>query len=217
MSANLSISDCRFCAIVAGTPASRLDSPWLSGEAYVALASLGAIIPGWSLVVPRSHCLNLDGHVHSADFNEFLKKAVNRVQEKYGPVAIFEHGSTAHDSVTSCGTSHAHMHLVPVDFNLVEVAKDFDRERTWYPCALSEIASVAQGREYLYMANTYSGAQTPGWISPLKVSCSQFFRKVISAHVGEGQLYDYKVYPRIEASLETARALSSDPKAECSA
>ena len=38
------------------------------------------------------------------------------------PVTMFEHGASHTGSIMGCGVDHAHVHLVPLDFNLAEEA-----------------------------------------------------------------------------------------------
>src|ERR1700712_4321803 len=59
------------------------DTPILQSEHFVALPSLGALVPGWVLILPRSHFLNLARLPAElqADFDAFRRTVRTSVQE----------------------------------------------------------------------------------------------------------------------------------------
>src|SRR3546814_11048949 len=72
--------------------------------------------------------------VCSSDLNsfwQFVDRAVDVVERTYGRAVIFEHGSVDAESMTSCGTAHAHLHIVPLSFELSAKAIGFDQGLQW--------------------------------------------------------------------------------------
>ena len=208
MLTNAAAVSCRFCAIANGSAVDpRVDEPWLQDEQYIAIASVGALVPGWSLVVPKSHGYNLAGHYHDADFYRFVQLAVSRIEQRYGPVIVFEHGSVEPNSATSCGTAHAHLHLVPLALDLVAASADADSTLSWRPTRMADLAGVVGDDEYLFVANQFDGEETAGIVATLEVGRSQFFRRLIASHLGCPDKFDYKLFPNISVAMGTSIAL----------
>lgn len=203
-------TSCRFCSIVTGPSAAGVDTPWLEDDHYLAIASVGALVPGWSLVVPKGHAYNLLGDLQDTAFYDFLSNAVKRVESRYGPAVLFEHGGVSADSATSCGTAHAHLHIVPLSFDLAAAVAAEDPSLIWESVELTDLANVVGESEYLFFANRYRGRDTSGFVAKLATGRSQFFRKVIAAQIGCPTEYDYKVFPRLDVAMQTARSLAHD-------
>ncbi len=203
---------CRFCGFFAEqeSVSESVDSPWLKGDAYCAMASKGAMVPGWSLVCPLEHGYSLSEHYKRAEFWAFAERAASLVGKRYGSVTVFEHGAGYAGSLTSCGTDHAHVHLVPLDFSLTTEALRFDSELTWNRCHVAEIADRARGREYLFAADKLEGLETSGLVCVLEKPVSQFFRRVIASRIGLREFFDYKTHPMLEIASSTARTLRAD-------
>jgi len=201
---------CRFCDFAsrpARAAADALDSPWLASNNYVAMTSIGAFIPGWSLIVPREHSLNLSSDYAREEFIEFTREAVALVEAQFGQVCVFEHGSNAHQSATSCGTAHSHLHIVPFSGDLVKLSVEFDAMLSWSSAKIAEIASARKGGEYLFVANKFNGRDTNGCMTVLNEGRSQFFRQVLASALGKPELYSYRLYPFKEESIESAMAM----------
>jgi hypothetical protein len=170
---------------------------------YFAIPSIGAIVEGWSLICPRSHDLNLAKHYSAPDFIQFVSKAVRRVMAAYGFVSVFEHGAQYSFSRTSCGTDHAHLHVLPLPFSLEFAAIEFGSSYEWLTCTPSEIEYAVNGREYLYVADRYDGENTKGRLAILQSGVSQFFRKVIAQQFGMAERYNYKLFPFTEVAARS--------------
>lgn len=204
------VRPCRFCSIAKGeVTKGSADSPWMETKEYMALVSIGALVQGWSLVVPREHTLNMAKHLACESTHQFIASAVQRLERQFGSVAIFEHGCAIEESITSCGVGHAHLHLVPLGFDLLLAARGFDQSIDWKECVVGEIEETVDGREYLFVANRYCGKFTKGLVAILDEGVSQFFRKVIAEKLGRAQQYSYREYPEIPTVVETLRILSS--------
>lgn len=211
MSSVHTTNTCRFCSIGAkASTASLVDKPWLEDDHYYAIASIGALVPGWSLIVPKKHSYNLVGHLENADFYKFVEAAASRIERTYGSVAVFEHGSVAADSATSCGTAHAHLHLVPLTTTLSHAAVEADSSLPWAQACIADLPQKVLGKEYLFVADRYDRERTSGLVATLSEGRSQFFRRIIAASLGRPEEYDYKVYPQLDIATRTAIALSHD-------
>jgi diadenosine tetraphosphate (Ap4A) HIT family hydrolase len=204
------LSECRICAIASGKYAlGEVDIPWLMGDHYMAFTSVGALVEGWSLAVPRAHSLNLLNDYTNGNFVEFAHAAVSAVEAIYGPVVVFEHGGQKEGSATNCGTSHAHLHIVPLGFSLQQAALEFDSELQWVSCSWRGLNEYAGEREYLFVADRFDGAETQGVVCILKQGQSQFFRRVIAAKIGRVDESNYRTHPNLATAGAGSKALRS--------
>lgn len=194
---------CRFCDKTKNNASRDVDHPWMESNNYYALASIGALVPGWSIIFPKKHDLNLSNFYLDKDFANFTEKAIKITESVFGKVTVFEHGCTTENSHTSCGTSHAHLHIVPLNFSLIDKAKQFDPAMVWEACNFSDIKEKSKNKEYLFISEKYSGIKTDGLICILEKEISQFFRQVIANEIGLGDKYNYKEYRMEETYRDT--------------
>lgn len=198
--------ECRFCSLLNGAE-DKFNSTWLSDDAYRAIVSVGSFVPGWSMVCPVSHHINLSDFYRRQDFWDFTSIAADAVSRRYGKFTMFEHGAGTESSLTGCGVGHAHGHLVPLDFSLENEALKVAPELNWQQCRAADIKALVRGGEYLFVASTFEAEQTVGRLCVLETPTSQFFRKVIANKLGIGELYDYKKYPMLEIAQTSASEL----------
>lgn len=204
-----SFGTCRFCNIVAGKyQFVDIDQPFASNEKFVAVASIGALIEGWSLIIPKEHQLSMRNVYAKVEFVDFVKSIIPNLVLKYGPLIAFEHGSNKEGSITSCGTDHAHLHLVPFDGSLFPDLQSSGLK--WAQCQASEIPLTVGNNEYLFYSELGSENvwQNPlGYLHVLEHPISQFFRHLIAARNGLSKAYDYRQYPYLDTARETRRVL----------
>lgn len=196
---------CRFCDHLARQDTIGVDAPWLTGPNHSAFISIGAMVPGWSLVVTRDHRENMASEYSKTDFWDFLAETTSTLERIYGSVAIFEHGASDPNSFTSCGTGHAHLHVVPLPFCLTEATREYEPKMTWIECKLSDVEDNVKDREYLFFSDKYAGRETKGSLCLLEKETSQFFRKVIALNLGIPEDFNYKQHPQrniVNASLK---------------
>lgn len=201
-------AECRFCDYMSHGSKNPIDTPWMSSIGHSAFVSIGALVEGWSLIVPKKHALNLSAEYKSTDFWNFTAEAISAVQEIYGKISIFEHGAFKPDSKTSCGTGHAHLHIVPLDFSLFEATVQLNTEMKWEACRAEEIAEKSQGQEYLFVTDSFQHSETEGHICILQQETSQFFRRVIAHKIGKPDEFDYKKFKMNDTSNRSIERLS---------
>lgn len=202
------LAACRMCSILNdGAAADAFDSIWLASDEYKALISVGSMVPGWTLVCPIKHEINLTGQYGNSHFLDFVQTALGHLERRYGKCVVFEHGSYREDSLTGCGVGHAHLHLVPLDFPLAVEALRSATELDWQPCSITQVQDIAANSEYLFVANEYAGPGTSGLLAKLDTPVSQFFRRVIANRLGLPEFFDYKKYPMLDIAQSSAEAL----------
>lgn len=187
---------CRFCSYLDGSQEEApANTPWLSDADYGALISIGALVPGWSLVCPKTHATNLVSHYANQDFWRFTQRAAQHLEALYGDVRIFEHGAGHEGSATGCGTDHAHLHLVPLNFFLTQSVLQSNDALIWQECAAKDIRRTVGASEYLFVSDSLRGIDTAGLVAKIDKPVSQYFRKIVAKQLKKPELYDYKSYP----------------------
>lgn len=193
---------CRFCSIANNYKSQKPENAKIAeSENYFALSSVGALVEGWVLVVPKKHCCSMKNIYSNAEFVAFTNKMIKALTACYGPVIAFEHGPNREGSDTSCGTDHAHIHLVPYH-SLAAKLNSMDLE--WKVCHASQVGTLAGENEYLFYCEPGEKWSDPiGRVHILKTPISQFFRRVIAADQGAFDRFNYKTNPDTSLTLKT--------------
>jgi diadenosine tetraphosphate (Ap4A) HIT family hydrolase len=203
---------CRFCGIPNWINAEKFDLPIAESEHFFAVASIGGFVPGWTLVCPKEHCLNLAGLYGTAEFVEFSNRVGSAVSHAYGgPVAVFEHGCRHAGSLAGCGTDHAHLHLVPFRESLAAVVRHFDPTGKWITGRAQDVNLLVGDQEYLLMANSIKDLSRAALMRGVEVPQAQYFRIALASSLGlEESRANYRAYPFIDLATQTASRLHAD-------
>ncbi len=164
-------------------------------EHFVVLPTLGSLVPGWLLVVPRRVMPNLS--YLSERERDGLAKLTRLLSDQARAFAAtifyFEHGGLA-GSPISCGVDQAHLHIVPLPFDLIDAAKT-RRDVIWHETPLTMLAAPELAdREYLLLG---SEGRPTLLGTPLHPS-SQWFRRLIASQLGRAEEWDYRQYPALD-------------------
>jgi ATP adenylyltransferase len=205
-----SIENCKFCNIVKGKyNHEKIDKPFYECNNYFSVASIGALIEGWTLVVPKEHQLSMKLVYEDSVFLEFVNKIIPILSEKYGPLIAFEHGANKEGSITACGTDHAHLHIVPYTESLI---MDLDNSNlNWINCDATEIKNNVGNEEYLFyyeLGNKKKWEEPVGKLHILEKPISQFFRHLIAQKIGKPEEFNYKKFPNYSIAEHTQENLS---------
>lgn len=178
-----------------------------SSENYYAISSIGALVEGWTLIIPKKHCCSMKLIYSREDFIMFANSIIKALFSCYGPLIIFEHGPNREGSETSCGTNHAHVHLVPYHSLHSQLEKT---NMKWENCQFSKISNMVGDNEYLlYGEATNSWDDFSGQVHILEKPISQFFRQIIAQDLGISEKYNYKLYPDSTLTKKTVEKLKT--------
>lgn len=198
---------CRFCShIEVGNRDSQEWSEVDETERLVAVPSVGPLLPGWLLVLPKQHALSL------ADFG---RADVPRIEAEietvgaswaqvFGRLTWFEHGPSSPQSEVGCSVDHAHMHLVPLaGFNLLGATQAHMPQIEFKRVSGLSAAVEALDAElpYLYL-RTEDGES---WLAQSSEIPSQAFRRVLAIEQGRAEEFDWKSSPHSKTLEETIR------------
>ncbi|MFJ5334835.1 hypothetical protein ACIPTZ_07800 [Pectobacterium sp. CHL-2024] len=208
----LTKSGCRFCDMQNLGNRNKLDEPWCIESNYYSLVSKGALVHGWVLVFPKKHMLNLTDEYMDDDFHNYVNSIKDLIEDKYGKCVVFEHGSNRDNSLTSCGTVHAHLHIVPLELELKFKDKvlAYDTNLKWMTCEIKDVKNISGNSEYLFFSDEYNKGVTSGWICLLEKQTSQFFRRVIAQGLGIPDKFNYKEFAMDDISSETLEHIKAN-------
>lgn len=197
----MNITDCRFCQINRGHFSAVYDQPIKKCGGYFSLASVGAFLPGWSLIVPEAHTYSMRDEYAKSSFVEFANDWINHVKKVYEKkIIVFEHGANHCGSQTSCGTNHAHLHVVPFDGSLLaKIQNDCD----WIAVRFDRIHETVGEKEYLLYAELDDCLENAVfYVHILECEESQYFRKLLGEEAGIED-YSYKTSPFYSETTES--------------
>lgn len=213
---------CALCAQAAGDP--RMDilhrlvgSPGqyrrnaLDLEGFVAFPSIGALIDGHVLLVPRRHTRSFaelgDPAATRLAIARLEAKVCSAVGER--PVHLFEHGNATHSDRVACSVEHAHIHVVPTE---VDPLAFIDAPLEWETLDDEEaLATHVAGREYLRYRSPAGG-----WLVAItddKPIPSQLLRRAFATALGAGDRWNWRTYPNVSGVRRTLRLLEGPPTA----
>lgn len=203
----------KFDWIVEGraAPHPTWDKILVENQSFVAFASLGSLVPGWMLIVPRRRALNLAA-VHnelSEDFGNIRRRVRSVLERRFsGRVFEFEHGPSQLGGLLGCGVEQAHLHMVPLDFDLIgAIAAEGPAGRAGQPDNASPWAAIDPDRDYWIARDV---ADDRSVVVYPDVPVSQGIRKIIAARTGAKESWNYRSAPFLENVTETQRAFAAD-------
>jgi ATP adenylyltransferase len=181
---------------------------------FVALPTIGAIVPGWILIAPKTHCLALAALDDETlrELWHFESEVRSLVEYEFGEVAIFEHGPSKPSSLVGCGVDHAHLHIVPIQLDLLAEASRLYPHIKWE--AIDDLSAASEhhkaGRSYLYfrqpnVRNEHFLATSSDGFS------SQLFRRVIANGAGLHDQWDWKAFPQVNNMEATCKRMAAPP------
>lgn len=198
------VNNCRFCDILNKIYKYKdIDMPLIETKQYAMICSIGSFIPGWSLIIPKEHDFSMRKYYTDPHFFDFFYTVKNLIEKTYSSKIIaFEHGANKNNSLTSCGTCHSHLHVLPFNETLVN---DIMRERNWISCNFKDIEAIVDDNEYLLYVDVWDKIEeSECYIHILHDEISQYFRKVLANHIKYTGEYSYKTNLLLEQTKASA-------------
>lgn len=195
--------NCRYCdhLIPNGNSGNPFvwDSLIFESANFVVVPTLGAIVEGWLIIVPKPHFLCF-GEMPLEFFSE-LQNLTRHIlfssRKLYGPTVLFEHGPSAPSQNMGCTIDHAHLHVVPTNCDLLISSSDFCPQKfNWTPTgALTNSKILFESNQpYLYIQQN-DGKQ---FFAVSENFPRQFLRRVIAKHHGNHDQFDWETFPFVE-------------------
>lgn len=165
-------------------------------ENFAVIPSLGSIVEGWLLIIPKKHYLSY-GYLSSEELYKELDDLIvyvgSIVKKAYGEFVIFENGAFCSDKLVGCGVDYAHIHIVPIKDDLIDIIKTrYNKNYNWKQVKSLDVSStfVKNSQPYLYYRNQVGCS----YITTDPNIPSQLFRKAIAYSRGIENEYDWKYH-----------------------
>jgi ATP adenylyltransferase len=188
------------------------NEPLFESPNFIVLPSLGALVEGWLLLLPKDHFICAGAlPEHLVPEMEKLKMTVlSLLRRRYGKALAFEHGPHTANLQLGCGVDHAHLHLVPLSFNLASAVNPFLPEGVkWRPDSGQERRTAfLADQDYLYLEQPSGNAV----IATHDDFGGQLFRRAIATTLGfPGQFNwrDYSHLTNVQATIRSIKALAT--------
>ena len=204
---------CQFCLEFAGWSEAvypELAEGWPAdrtihrADGFRVIPPLGQFVEGAVMVLAERHvaCVAAMGADEAVSFSRFLDRCIDRVERAYGPCVVFEHGPPAAGTKGTCCVDHAHVHVFPVE---MDVVGRLERLR------FKPLASILDLRELPIGPGGYLYVRQGG--RDFGASCetipSQLVRQDIAVHLGVPERWHWRSYlglQELRRTWETLRA-----------
>jgi ATP adenylyltransferase len=187
---------------------SRLEDTFLAEtRSFAVVPSLGSLVPGWLLVVPKRRILNCSmlAEGERSELKDLIVQLTEALRLFPGQVFAFEHGASHVGSLTGCGVDQAHIHLVPLEFDLLAAASDTTGVR-WDVHECGDVVDLIDGHRGEYVA-IHDCGRDRGILGRALGETSQWVRKVIAAELNRADEWDYRTTPQHDLIAVTVGAL----------
>jgi ATP adenylyltransferase len=186
------------------------DREILRTDRFVALPSAGSLVAGWTLIVPRSPMINLAGldHAGRAELESIIEIVAGSLAATGQRIYCFEHGAGWLGSATGCGVDQAHLHIVPLPFDLLAAARARNDGAIHWRSSTSEGPTLAQlpsEGEYVVLWSVDEGGPM---IGAVRHRVSQWIRRVVADELGMADEWDYRNHPQTRNVCRTLEMLA---------
>lgn len=210
-----SLRTCKFCSKFSDVRNTENihDSILLESGNFVVVPTYGSIVEGWVMIVSKHHYLSvgellfqnrLNSEIHH-EFQKLKEAVIDKLRLSYNlNIAIFEHGPAKCFEKVGCGIDHLHLHVLPLEFNLLHEATLYKRfEWLTVDDIHNPLTYFSKGQPYLYIQQNMKE-----YISTNHEIPSQFFRRVIANKLNIAEKFDWKennFSANIEATLSKSK------------
>jgi len=198
--------DCRICNEIAGKTEGNLfceifqDTGWRNfiihqSDNFCVLPSLGQIVEGYSLIVPKSHytCIGSLPERLIEELIALKKEVVSLYSQLYSDVIFFEHGCISDVIKGGSCVTHCHLNLIPIKTqkNLVKAISGYlempaKELRTYHELRSQYMKKVP----YLF----YEDSCGKIFLFETPILPSQFFRQLLAKELGCVEKWDWRRY-----------------------
>lgn len=183
----------RFSWVVEGAqagPDAVFDRILAQSPSFVAMPTMGSLVAGWCLIVPRRRLLNLTEltEVEKVELAELRMRLAERLGRGGKTVFEFEHGARELGTAIGCGVDQAHLHMVPLDFDLIAAVRS-EQPISVVGKDATDVWSELSDAEYVLVRRAVEEISY-GFYPELPIS--QFVRKVVAHQIGRADRWDYR-------------------------
>ncbi len=193
----------RFAALLAETSGPRAphDTVLLQTSEWVAAPSLGALVPGWLVIIPKCPALNYrQWAARGGDPTRLLDEAAILLGLAPTDYIWFEHGPRAEHTLVGCGVDYAHLHmLIRPPFRGADLVGAAGAGLTWVPIQRTGVYADASDAAYFAI-----GQGDKAWVaSDVDAAGSQYLRRAVAGLLNQPTSWNYRTHPQDENVVRT--------------
>lgn len=175
-----------------------------STDNFVALPGIGAIKPGYVLIVPKNHIYSF-AYLDQAGFAEarrLKEDLIELISLHFSHVIVCEHGPIGSSSSAGSCVDHAHLHLFPTNFDLFPDLSRLFKYRILR--SIDELVYFRQAQKpYIY----YERDQMCCAFEIDQPIQSQLLRRLVWEKEGRPDEWDWGVFIGHEPIIDTVKIL----------
>jgi diadenosine tetraphosphate (Ap4A) HIT family hydrolase len=170
----------------------------LESRNFVVVPTVGMIVPGWLLLLTKEHVPNMATIPASwhAEMSDLLRQAKALLSRHLSPPFVFEHRADPKHKV-NCGScvDHAHLHLIPSTHH-AQIETDILAAHEFFSVPdLNKLSDLRFGDTgYLY----YESIAGQAYACPEANAPRQFIRRIVAAHTGRPDRWNWAVFPEMD-------------------
>lgn len=177
-------------------------------EDFVVVPTLGALIQGWILVIPKTPfiCVGALTEPLREQLSNIKNYCAEIIEEQFGEAAIFEHGPAVAGDAVGCTVDYAHLHILPARCHLIDSIPNISAKSPLWQSA----NDISATKEYFQSGISYLYVEQPvgkSMIANARDMPSQLFRRVVAHSVGLPEQFNWREHPMQENVLATVAIL----------
>lgn len=179
------------------------------GENWVIMPTIGAIVPGYVLIVSKKHhvsLLNCDKH-EVMELEKLIKHTRKVLESVYKlPCIAFEHGGSCNTGNKFSCVDHCHIHVLPLKediFNKIDNSK-------FQIISVKSLTSLMDRKEQHSAYLLYQNQEEQFFVLYSDTSISQYFRQLIALSEGVPEKWNWRHYYFSENMKQTIEEMSSE-------
>jgi len=195
---NWELDTCLFCDLLAGEPwvpfrtffsYQEVPSELLfETENFGVITDIGPIVEGHCLIIAKEHipsfaCLS---PVLFEELNHVKERLSNAIRKVYTDPIAFEHGAATFTKNAGCCIDHAHLHIVPINHDIITFIKD---DFSFRPInSYFDTIAYAQKQGYLL----YENQKGQKYLAEANSAPPQYFRRVLVNTLGNKVSWNWR-------------------------
>jgi ATP adenylyltransferase len=187
------------------------NTPLIETKNFKVVPSLGAMVEGWLLIVPKRHYLSF-AYIENELFEEFKtlqNEVVNLLEDIYKTnICVFENGAINCKSLVGCGVDYAHVHYVPLNINIKrEISQSYNYTLEW-----EKIHGISELNQFIFLNAPYLYIQDnnkESFVAKIDSPRSQLIRQIIANKLGFPEKYDWKRFSFEDKIVNTINRIKS--------
>jgi ATP adenylyltransferase len=185
---------CRFCSLGDRIRPAIWDQCLVCDGNVRVFPTKGAIVAPWLLIVPGSHVPSASRlpQQEKLSVGRLIRNIQHLSASAGKSLVIFENGSPHFGADVSCGIEHVHIHMVALEFSLIDKLRLHLPEKIEAPEPWSSLATPSD-TPYIFVNDGHNNSYFDASDAP-----SQFVRQLIATDLDRPDEFHYDLFPQSE-------------------